>query len=94
MRLGESGSLKVEGFASALPFIVRAKKTDSLHVELELSEPLSVLYWGVDERAVQARFGPRFLKLPAFLPVATAIGDPARRTMSQVGPEAEIWDET
>jgi hypothetical protein len=46
MRLGESGSLKVEGFASALPFIVRAKKADSLHVELELSEPLSVLYRG------------------------------------------------
>jgi methyl-accepting chemotaxis protein len=46
MRLGESGSLKVEGFASALPFVVRAKRADSLHVELNLSEPLSVLYRG------------------------------------------------
>jgi methyl-accepting chemotaxis protein len=44
MQPGETGSLKVEGFGSALPFIVRAKKADSLHVELLLSEPVSELY--------------------------------------------------
>jgi len=41
---GEAGTLKVQGFATALPFIVRGKKGDSLHVELELPEPLSVSY--------------------------------------------------
>jgi hypothetical protein len=44
MRQGEIGSLKVEGFAAALPFIVRGKSGDSLHVELQLPEAMSVAY--------------------------------------------------
>jgi hypothetical protein len=44
MRAGEAGSVKVQGFATALPFIVRHADGDSLHVELQLSEPLSGKY--------------------------------------------------
>ena len=44
MQLGDSGSLKVEGFAEALPFIVRHTSTDSLHVEFQLLEPLADAY--------------------------------------------------
>jgi methyl-accepting chemotaxis protein len=44
MGQGEAGTLMVQGFAAELPFIVRGKKEDSLHVELQLSEPLSASY--------------------------------------------------
>jgi methyl-accepting chemotaxis protein len=44
MRAGETGSLKVQGLAAALPFIVRDANGDSLHVELQLSAPLSDSY--------------------------------------------------
>jgi methyl-accepting chemotaxis protein len=44
MRAGEAGSLKVEGFAPVLPFVVRYADGANLHVELQLSEPLSVSY--------------------------------------------------
>jgi methyl-accepting chemotaxis protein len=51
MQQGETGTLKVQGFATALPFIVRGKREGSLHVELQLSESLSVSYrrW-IDDR--------------------------------------------
>ena len=44
MQQEETGTLKVQGFAAALPFIVRGKNSDRLHVELQLPEPLSVSY--------------------------------------------------
>jgi methyl-accepting chemotaxis protein len=44
MPQGETGTLKVQGFATALPFIVRNKKNDNLHLELQLPEPLSASY--------------------------------------------------
>jgi methyl-accepting chemotaxis protein len=44
MRAGETGALKIQGFASALPFVVRYADSGNLHVELELSEPLSASY--------------------------------------------------
>ncbi len=44
MQQGETGTLKVQGFSTALPFIVRGRRDASLHVELQLSEPLSTAY--------------------------------------------------
>ena len=44
MQKGETGALKVEGFAAMLPFVVRGKRGGSLHVELELPEDVSVSY--------------------------------------------------
>jgi methyl-accepting chemotaxis protein len=44
MQHGETGTLKVEGFAAALPFVVRGNRGDSLHVELQLPEALSGSY--------------------------------------------------
>jgi methyl-accepting chemotaxis protein len=41
---GETGTLKVQGFATALPFIVRGKRDDSLHVEFQLSDSLFASY--------------------------------------------------
>jgi len=41
---GEGGTLKVGGFATALPFVVRGKNGDSLHVEFQLSAPLATSY--------------------------------------------------
>jgi hypothetical protein len=34
----------VQGFETALPFVVRGKDDDSLRVEFELPEPLSASY--------------------------------------------------
>jgi methyl-accepting chemotaxis protein len=42
--VGETGTLKVQGFAERLPFIVRGNRGDSLHVELQLQEALAVSY--------------------------------------------------
>jgi hypothetical protein len=42
MQQEETGTLKVQGIAAALPFIVRDRNSDRLHVELQLPEPLSV----------------------------------------------------
>jgi methyl-accepting chemotaxis protein len=44
MRVGEAGSVRIDSFATALPFIVRDANDDSLHVELQLSQPLSIRY--------------------------------------------------
>jgi methyl-accepting chemotaxis protein len=44
MARGEIGALKVQGFAAALPFVVRDRRGDSLHVELQMSEPLAISY--------------------------------------------------
>jgi methyl-accepting chemotaxis protein len=44
MQPGETGELKVQGFGTALPFVVRGKRADNLHVELQLLEPLSASY--------------------------------------------------
>jgi methyl-accepting chemotaxis protein len=41
---GAGGMLKLQGFATALPFIVRDKKGDCLHVEFQLPDPQTVLY--------------------------------------------------
>jgi hypothetical protein len=54
LQQGESGTLAVQGFATRLPFIVRARKDGNLHVELQLTEPLSVSY----RQWVQDRFKP------------------------------------
>lgn len=37
IRPGETGSLRLQGIAAALPFVVRAKGVDRLHVELQLT---------------------------------------------------------
>jgi hypothetical protein len=44
MPRGETGTLRVQGFETALPFVVRGKDDDSLRVEFELPEPLSASY--------------------------------------------------
>jgi methyl-accepting chemotaxis protein len=44
MRAGDIGSVRIDGFATALPFIVREANDISLHVELQLSPPLSIEY--------------------------------------------------
>jgi methyl-accepting chemotaxis protein len=44
MQLGEIGALKVQGFASTLPFIVRGNRGDCLHVELQLPDAVSGAY--------------------------------------------------
>ncbi len=44
MRVGEAGSVRINGFATALPFIVRDANDNSLHVELQLSQPSSIEY--------------------------------------------------
>jgi methyl-accepting chemotaxis protein len=44
MQLEDTGTIKIEGFAAALPFTVRNVSNDTLHVELRLSEPLSDAY--------------------------------------------------
>jgi len=41
---GGTGALKVEGFGTRLPFIVRGKSGDGLRVEFQLPEPLSDSY--------------------------------------------------
>jgi methyl-accepting chemotaxis protein len=44
MALGDAGSLKLEGFSEALPFIVRHASGENLHVQFQLSEPLADAY--------------------------------------------------
>jgi methyl-accepting chemotaxis protein len=44
MALGDAGTLKLEGFLETLPFIVRHASGEHLHVQFQLSEPLSDAY--------------------------------------------------
>jgi methyl-accepting chemotaxis protein len=44
MTLGDAGTLKLEGFLETLPFIVRHASGEHLHVQFQLSEPLSGAY--------------------------------------------------
>jgi PilZ domain len=44
VRLGKTGKLKLEGVTSALPFVVRARQPDCIHVEFELPDELAKLY--------------------------------------------------
>jgi methyl-accepting chemotaxis protein len=43
MRAGDKGSLRLEGFPSPLPFVVRAQN-EALHVEFELTEALAATF--------------------------------------------------
>ena len=42
--IGETGSLKLDGITAAIPFVVRGKKGDSLHVEFQITGTSSENY--------------------------------------------------
>jgi aerotaxis receptor len=44
MQTGEKGNLRLDGFALPLPFMVRARRDESLHVEFELTEAHHVTF--------------------------------------------------
>jgi methyl-accepting chemotaxis protein len=44
LQQGETGALKVEGFATKLPFVVRGNRGDSLNVELQLPDDVAAAY--------------------------------------------------
>jgi methyl-accepting chemotaxis protein len=44
MRIGDTGSLRLEGLSAPLPFVVRGQQDEAFHVEFQLTEPLGATF--------------------------------------------------
>jgi hypothetical protein len=44
MRIGDTGSLRLEGLSAPLPFVARGQQDEAFHVEFQLTEPLGATF--------------------------------------------------